>query len=80
MSLRTKQICPHCNGTAIGVFTSVTIGCANEQGRNVPNGLDATLYTCGACGFSETYLRTPVSQWPNPPSKSKQFEWLSPPG
>jgi len=79
MSLKTKQICPHCNSNEIGLFPSVTIGCANEAGRRVVDGLDAALYTCADCGFSEMYLRTPVSKWPNPPSKSKSFEWLTPP-
>lgn len=76
MSLRTKQVCPHCNSTAIGVFPGITVGCYNEQQRMIANNLDAALYTCGDCGYCETYLRLPVKQWPNPPEKSKQFAWL----
>ena len=44
------------------------------------SGLSMTLYTCAACGFSQLYMKEPVSKWKQTPEKqAMELEWLRPP-
>lgn len=82
MSLRTKQVCPHCNSIAIGLFPQVSVNCQDHQGQGeVVGGLEASLYTCAECGFSELFLRQPLRSWTQTPAEADlAFEWVRPPG
>ncbi len=80
MSLRSGELCPQCNGVVIGCFPCVTMGCSNGTGSIRMSGLTFSIYTCGDCGFSETYLKTPVASWKKTPElQGLEFEWIRPP-
>ncbi len=40
------------------------------------SGINLSLYTCGDCGYAETYVKTPVRRWSKPPEANQlEFEW-----
>jgi len=62
------------------VFPEVTLGCSDGNGAIAMSGLSMTLYTCAACGFSQLYMKEPVSKWKQTPEKqAMELEWLRPP-
>ena len=72
---KSKQ-CPKCESPYIGEFPYVSVGIGNLDESVTMSGLPLRLYTCGDCGYCETYLRTPVREWTKTPQEHEHmFTW-----
>lgn len=79
--MKQSKECPKCGGLAIGMFPRSGVSVVEKDGSvSLGGSFAAEIVTCADCGYYETYMRTPLSQWKKPVEKSEyEFVWLRPP-